>query len=139
GASGAYQFTGLISGGYTVSVSKHEYTFVPSSRNVTLGPNQSGVDFSGLPSLPAHPSNLVGVATSAASVQLTWQDNSDNETGFKVERALQPNGQAGGFTQIAIVSANTTSYVDATVSGSTTYMYRVQATNGGGDSAPSNV
>src|SRR5262249_2356753 len=97
------------------------------------------IDFSGLPSLPAPPSNLVAVAQGASSVLLSWQDNSDNETGFKVERALPPNGQLGAFTQIAIVPAGTSSYVDATVSGSESYMYRVCATNSGGDSPPSNV
>jgi hypothetical protein len=57
---------------------------------------------------------------------LTWDDNSVNETGFKIEK----NG-----AQIAQVGPNVTSY---TIYGSCGDTYRVRATNGLGDSAYSN-
>jgi hypothetical protein len=46
-ASGAYTLEGLISGTYTVTASKPEYTF-SAAQSVTLGPNRTGVNFSGV-------------------------------------------------------------------------------------------
>jgi len=57
---------------------------------------------------------------------LTWLDNSNNETGFVLERSL--NG--GAFTALAPIAANVTQVVDATVVRSTvanTYTYRLKA------------
>ncbi len=47
-AGGAYTITGLVAGTYTVTPSKDEYTFEPESRSVTVGPDQSGIDFAAL-------------------------------------------------------------------------------------------
>ena len=43
--SGSYSLGGLVAGNYTVTPTKTEYDFSPSSRAVSLGPNRSGVDF----------------------------------------------------------------------------------------------
>jgi regulation of enolase protein 1 (concanavalin A-like superfamily) len=61
-------------------------------------------------------------------------DKSNNETGFKIERAL--NG--GAFAQIFVAAANATTYTDTGLAAGT-YTYRVRATNGAGDSAYTNV
>ncbi|NQU77734.1 fibronectin type III domain-containing protein [Candidatus Falkowbacteria bacterium] len=76
----------------------------------------------GGPSLPA-PSNFDATTVSNSEIDLTWQDNSDNEDGFKIERGL--DGQS--FSQIDTVSANVTSYEDTGLSDETTYYYRVRA------------
>ena len=68
----------------------------------------------------------------AAQLQLTWVDNSNNETGFKIERSTVTTGP---FSQIATVGANVTSYIDANLANGTTYCYRVRAYNGAGDSS----
>src|SRR5262249_693378 len=39
------------------------------------------------PAPPAAPSGLVAVASSATKVTLTWQDNSSNESGFRIQRS----------------------------------------------------
>jgi hypothetical protein len=67
----------------------------------------------------------------AAQVRLTWTDKSTNETGFKIERKA---GITGTFVQIAVVTANVTSYTDAAVADGTAYCYRVRAYNRSGDS-----
>jgi hypothetical protein len=72
----------------------------------------------------------------AAELTLTWDDNSSDETGFKIERAL--NGSTS-FTQVATVAPNVTSYVDSGLSAGTQYSYRVRAYNEAGDSAYSNI
>src|SRR5205085_4954243 len=44
-AKGQYKIGGLTSGDYSVTASLAEYTFSPASQGVTLGPSQSGIDF----------------------------------------------------------------------------------------------
>src|SRR5205823_6437205 len=43
------------------------------------------------------------------------------------------------FSSVTTTAANAVSYSDTGLSASTTYYYRIRATNGGGDSANSNV
>ncbi|MCC6155510.1 MAG: hypothetical protein IT367_17205, partial [Candidatus Hydrogenedentes bacterium] len=66
-------------------------------------------------------------ATSATSVNLTWNDNSSNETSVKIERK---EGTSGAWSLIHSTSANATSYTDTTVTGDTTYYYRIRASDG---------
>ena len=69
-------------------------------------------------------------------INLSWSDNSANETGFKIERS--PTG-SGSWTQIATVGANVTSYQNTGLACGTTYYYRTRAYNSGGDSSYSNT
>ena len=84
--------------------------------------------------VPAAPSGLVATAASSTRINLTWTDNSSNETGFKVERA---SSATGPFSQIGTASA--ASYSDMSAPVASTSFYRVSATNTAGTSAPSNV
>src|SRR5262249_38676931 len=58
-----------------------------------------------------------------------------NETGFKVERS---GDSSGPWSQFATPGANATTHSDTGLVASTTYYYRIRATNAGGDSAYSN-
>ena len=84
--------------------------------------------------VPTAPTALVGTVT-GSDVELTWTDNSSNETAFEVERATT----GGSFTTLAALGANTSSYTDNSVVSGTTYEYRVRACNGAGCSTYSNV
>jgi len=86
------------------------------------------------PTAPAAPSTLTGSAASGTLVNLTWHDNSSNESGFKIERRIG----AGSYSQIATAGAGATTFADGGASPATTYTYRVRATNTTGDSAYSN-
>jgi len=85
---------------------------------------------------PNAPSGLSATAASSTQINLSWTDNSSNESGFKIERS--PDGSSG-WTQIAEVGANTTSYQNTGLSPSTTYYYRVYAYNAAGNSSYSNT
>ena len=84
---------------------------------------------------PAVPTNLGATAPTSSSVNLTWSDNSNNETGFRVERKT---GVAGAWQLLTTTAANATSYQDNTVAATTQYFYRVRSTGAGGDSGSSN-
>ena len=68
------------------------------------------------------------------SVTLAWNDNSDNEDNFVLER----KNVSGSFSTIASPAANVTSYIDNTIQPLNDYIYRIKATNAGEDSAYSN-
>ncbi|RKX47486.1 MAG: hypothetical protein DRP64_00865 [Verrucomicrobia bacterium] len=83
-----------------------------------------------VPQIPATPSNLAATATSPIAIDLSWDDASDNETGFYIERGPD----AGSFSVIATNDANTTSFSDSGLSDNTEYFYRVSAFNATGSS-----
>ena len=68
-------------------------------------------------------------------VTLSWEDQSSNEHGFKIERKTGINGT---FSEIATVGSNMTSYTDVEVRPATIYFYRVRAYNSAGYSPYSN-
>ena len=76
---------------------------------------------------PSTPNNLQASAGST-SIQLTW-DAVTGATGYLLERKVD----AGSFA--ALTSVTTTQYTDSTVIGTSSYAYRVQATNANGASA----
>ena len=78
----------------------------------------------------------------AASVDLNWRDNADNEQNTEIERKSEAcgTGTGGGlaFTKIATVGLNIVAFNDAAIAPGT-YCYRVRATNAVGPSAYSNT
>jgi len=85
---------------------------------------------------PAAPSALSVVANSSTQLTLTWTDTATNETGFRIERSA--NGTSG-WTQIAAPAANATTFANTGLTASTSYFYRIRATNASGDSAYTSV
>ena len=84
---------------------------------------------------PAAPFNLATSVVSATQIDLNWTDNSIGETAFIMERTI---GRSGSWSQLAVMGANTTSYSDNNLMASTTYSYRMRASNASGDSATTN-
>jgi hypothetical protein len=84
---------------------------------------------------PTAPSTLTATLSGASTIVLKWQDKSNNETGFYLERSLNNST----WLRITTLSANVTTYSDAGLGRKTTYWYRVQAYNSGGTSAYSNT
>jgi titin len=59
-----------------------------------------------------------------SQINLYWQDNSTDETGFSVERSTTLGGVYSGIT---LLPANTTIYSDRGLSSGSTYFYRVSS------------
>ncbi|MQY58748.1 MAG: hypothetical protein GH144_03960 [Clostridia bacterium] len=85
------------------------------------------------PPTPYPPSDLAGVAVSSSEINLTWKDNSADETGFYIYRKTTDN-----YSKVGVMEANATSHTDTGLSPQTTYSYKVTAYNEGGESDPSN-
>ncbi len=105
---------------------------IDSSLNVYVADtgNDRIQKFSPVSKLPSGPSNLVATIISSSQINLSWQDNSNNETGFVIKRKT---GVSGSYSTIATVGANVTTYSDP-VSQGCTYYYAVYAYNAYGDS-----
>jgi hypothetical protein len=84
---------------------------------------------------PAVPSNLTATTVSSSQIDLTWSDNSNNESGFAILRS--PDGETG-WEEITTVIGNN-SYNDTGLSSGTAYYYRVAAYNNNGSSKFSNT
>ena len=82
----------------------------------------------------AAPGNLTATAAGTKRVDLSWNDNSTGETGFRVERSANNSK----FSQIATVDAGVTSYSNTGLRRGKVYYYRVRA-NGTINSAYSNT
>lgn len=85
--------------------------------------------------VPTAPSDLTATAGPGNSVVLNWQDNSNNENEFLIERRTG----AEPFTQIGTSPMDWGRYTDNTVTPGTTYDFRVAAYNVYGPSAYAEV
>ncbi|MBO0952974.1 fibronectin type III domain-containing protein [Fibrella forsythiae] len=74
---------------------------------------------------PKDPSNLKATAKSSSEIDLTWTDNSDNETRFELQRSLTGNDPWENVD--ANIQANSISKTDGGRSPSTRYYYRIRA------------
>ncbi|MCB1122029.1 MAG: fibronectin type III domain-containing protein, partial [Verrucomicrobiae bacterium] len=88
----------------------------------------------GTPGVIVSPSGLAATTVSANQINLSWSDNSDNETQFHVERRLS----GGNWSLVTSLGSGVTSYSDTGLNQGTTYFYRVSASNNESTSSPSN-
>ena len=87
---------------------------------------------------PVLPTNLTAQALANGTVKLSWRDLAYNEEKYLVYRSLISNGS---FTLLnpTAVNASDSIYIDNTVASSTTYYYKIEATNLNGTSGQTNV
>jgi len=94
--------------------------------------------------IPSAPSNLTVVANSSTQIELSWQDNSNNEERFYLYRKSASNSTLSGslansdYSQIGYAGANSSGAYDTGVNPETTYWYKVTAWNDSGESGFSN-
>ncbi len=95
-------------------------------------PLQSGTVPPPPPSPPIAPSGLGATTFSSTQINLSWTDNSSDETDFRLERSTLPTS---GFAEVITLGADVTSYSDTGLTPNTTYYYRVRAHSTAGNSA----
>ena len=86
-------------------------------------------------SIPAAPLSLIAKPTSSSSIVLTWKDNSNNETGFKIERKTGACDSINEWAQIVTKEANVKTHTNTGLTANTTYSYRIRAYNAVGNSS----
>jgi len=121
-----------------VGNSAHAYAVVSASNQIyiDLPPRSWSVWVQGNPVAPLPPTQLTVIEASADRISISWTDNSPNEDNFVIERKTETNGI---WAQLATVVANITTYVDnSSFNSSSTYFYRVYATNTAGNSSSTN-
>jgi hypothetical protein len=115
---------------------------VPAGGSVTItvdrtaGANAvlSGL-FLGAPSgAPSAPAGLAATAASSSQINLSWSASAGAGS-YQIQRS--PDGSTG-WTQVGSTSSGL-SYSDTSLTGATTYFYRVTGSNSVGASPPSNV
>ncbi len=75
---------------------------------------------------PAAPSNVCFTNVTSHRITVNWLDHSTDETSFSITQFT--NGSAG-YTQVANLPPNTTSYIDSCVQPGTQYWYRIYSYN----------
>ncbi len=94
-----------------------------------LGPAQ--VTMSGLKQAPREPEIPMARMVSSSEIHVTWEDDSSNELGFKVEHSLDGNS----FSEISVEAQNTESTTLSGLAAGTTHYFRVAAYNAQGNSS----
>ncbi len=124
-------YTTYIDGGLTAGI---EYFYRVQASGI-LGNSLYSNEASATPILIT-PGGLEATVLDEGSIQLTWTDSSNHETGYSIERSLSTNDE--DFAQIQALPANFETYTDNSCAEGTAYFYRVQAIRLGGDSPYSN-
>ncbi len=86
-------------------------------------------------STPNAPGDLFASALSDSEINLSWADNADNETGYRLERSVDNTN----WTEFAVTGVNTTSFIDSGLAPLSDYQYRVRAYNSNGSYSYSNI
>jgi hypothetical protein len=114
GATTSHTYSAV--GNYTATLTVTDNNGATSSTTVSIAVNPD-------PNVINAPSNLTA-SVASRRVTLNWNDNSSNETGFYIERALK---SGGAFARVGQVAANIRTFSDSP--GRNTFLYRVQAFN----------
>jgi fibronectin type 3 domain-containing protein len=120
----AYQNTGLS------PATRYWYRVRAKNRGGTSG-YSNVADATTRDTAPNAPRNLSATPVSNKQINMSWQDNSGNETGFELESS--PDGT--NFTKLTDLPANATSYTHTGLATLTRYWYRIRAKNAIGYSA----
>ena len=123
-------YTYAAAGSYTVTLTVTDDDAATAAKSSSISVSLPAV-------LPTAPTNLSAGVISRSQINLTWTDNANNETGFRIERCK--GSTCTNFVLVATVGANVVRYENTGLARNTTYRYRVYAYNSGGNSGYSNI
>lgn len=84
-----------------------------------------------VPTAPLAPSDFAAAAGTGVA-NLSWIDESDNETGFYIEKSKKNRRKWGGFSEVDTTAVNATTYQVTGLDG--TYRFRIRSQNSVGTS-----
>ena len=87
--------------------------------------------------VPVAPSGLTLTSITSTSATIRWNDNSTDESGFRIERCA--GSSCTNFQQVGQVGAGVRTFTNSGLARTQTYRYRVRAFNANGNSAYSNT
>ncbi len=119
----------IYNGEYTGTASANNALSINNTKSIVAA-FRGSVDIS----TPDAPSNLHASALSDSEISITWNDNSENETGFRIERSFD----GISWFEFASVGTNTETFTDNGLPTNSTFYYRVRAYNSNGNSTYSN-
>ena len=131
GASGTYAVIGSVGSNVSTYSSKNliqttEYYYrVRAKSGSTYSSYTDEVSGTALPMNP--PSGLTATVISSCQIDLSWTDNSTDESGFSIERKI---GASGTYAVIGSVGSNVSTYSSKNLIQTTEYYYRVRAKSG---------
>lgn len=99
-------------------------TSVSVTGDCTSGDGEYAFTLDVATAVPAAPSNLTATAADQNDIKLTWQDNSNNETGFEINNGVTSTN----------VAANSTTYTWGGLAPGTYMCFHIRAYNSAGDS-----
>lgn len=130
-AAGPYTLVGTVDGGErsyldAVPLRSTNYHYKVATTG-TCGETMSNLSYVGSsPTTPIAPTNVQATINGPGTgFNITWTDNSNDETGFIVERTIQGTSGVSQF----IVDPNITSYLDISVLPCVNYVYTIRARN----------
>jgi len=87
--------------------------------------------------VPNVPSKTSATALSSINIAFIWQDNSNNETGFRIERKISAGGSYSFLKDVSSISGIGQGgyYEDKNLTPDTYYCYRIKALSDGGNSS----
>ncbi|MCX5852470.1 MAG: hypothetical protein NT072_10535 [Deltaproteobacteria bacterium] len=139
-APGPRTGTGTVNYTDTTVTATNTYSYRVKAVNIAGSSAYSNTASTAAPTRPAAPSRLTATVSiinaSNDQVVLRWSDNSNNETGFTIQRST--NSLFTANVNNSTVAANTTT-TSQTVARRLTLYYRVQSFNAAGTSAWSNI
>ncbi|MBC8465625.1 fibronectin type III domain-containing protein, partial [bacterium] len=72
------------------------------------------------------PTNLRAESTSSSDISLSWEENSEVETGVEIHRSVGTNEN---FALLITLDVDASAFTDSSLTGNTTYHYRVKSVN----------
>ena len=105
-----------------------------SSQQIEI--NYQTTSTSSISEIPVAPSNLEATTVSQTDIRLQWQDNSDDEQGFKIERS--PSSTFIPILETLTTRPSISAYGSYGLTPASTHWYRVKAFNAEGESSYSN-
>src|SRR5262249_48789433 len=101
------------------------YWYRVRALNFAADSDYSNVVDATTPVPPDQPTSAHPIAVTTTSIALAWTDNADNEDGYRISRSANH----GTFIVIAMLTPDSTSYLDQNLTPGNYYEYHIQAFN----------